>query len=89
MIAYADFENAVGAATTPTAGSLRVEDPEGNETSFDFATLANPSVGRLEKTIRATLPGRWHFNWTMTVAGVQIVKEYTEQVRESRFPALP
>jgi hypothetical protein len=85
MIAYADFENAAGVLTTPTAGTLKAQDPAGTETTFDFALLSNPSAGRLEKTIRATLPGRWYFNWKMLVAGVQIVKEYSEQVRDSQF----
>lgn len=85
MIAYADFENAAGALTTPTAGTLRVQDPAGAETTYAFATLQNPSTGRLEKTIRATLAGRWYFNFTMTVAGQQIVKEYSEQVRDTQF----
>lgn len=89
MIFYGDFENAAAVATSPTAGSLRVQDPDGNETTHDFATLANPSAGRLEKTVRATKPGRWYGNWTVTVAGVQIVKEFWVQVRESQFPPLP
>ena len=85
MIAYADFENAAGALTTPTSGTLKVQDPDGAESTFAFAALQNPSPGRLEKTIRATLPGRWYFNFTMVVAGDQIVTEYSEQVRATQF----
>lgn len=88
MYAYAEFENALGDLTTPSAGTLRVQDPDGTESSFDFATLANPSAGVLEKKIRATMAGRWYFNFTMLVAGDQVVKEFWEQVRESQFPAL-
>lgn len=88
-IAWADFENAAGVATTPSAGSLRVQKPDLTETTYAFGTLANPSAGRLEKTLRVDQPGRWYCNFTMTVAGVQIVREFYFQVRESQFPALP
>lgn len=85
VIVYADFENAAGALTTPTDGTLKIQDPDGVETSYAFAALANPSAGRLEKTVRATKAGRWYANFTMVVAGTQIVREFWFQVRESQF----
>lgn len=89
VVAYGDFENAAGVATTPTAGSLRVQKPDLSETPYDFATLDNPSVGRLEKTLRVDQAGRWYCNFTMTVAGKQVVREFVFQVRASQFPPLP
>lgn len=87
VIVYADFENAAGVATTPTGGTLKIQDPAGNETTHAFGTLTNPSAGRLEKTVRATMAGRWYGNFTMTVAGVQVVREFSWQVRASQFSA--
>ncbi len=84
-IVYADFENANEVPTTPTDGTLHVQDPAGTESPYAFGTLTNPTAGRLEKKIRVDQAGRWYARFTMIVDGDQIVREFYFQVRETVF----
>ena len=81
---FVDFTNAAGTAANPSTVTLKVENPDGTQTTYAQGSLSNPSTGRWEKAVTVDKPGRWWFRFEGT-GSIQLAQEDYVQVRDSRF----
>ena len=50
----------------PSALSLRITDPNGNETDFSLATLTRTGTGLYNTTVNLVTIGQWSYRWEAT-----------------------
>jgi hypothetical protein len=80
------FTNDAGVATDPTAVTLDVQDPSGNEITYTYAagTVTKSATGAYYKTVVIDEAGEWYYRWAGTGA-VVAAAEAMIWVRESEF----
>ncbi len=75
-----------GADTDPTTVQLKVRDPAGAVTTYDYpATVTKDSTGHFHHDVVPVTIGRWYYRWIGTGAVIASV-ERTFRVRRTVIP---
>jgi hypothetical protein len=77
------FRNWAGVPTNPTAATLHVEDPSGNQST---PALTNDSAGVYHHDLTVDEPGKWYWRIQGTGAIVAATLDGEIHVADSRFP---
>lgn len=80
------FKDAAGTLADPTTVTLKIEEPDGTETTYTYALaqITRDSAGRFSKSYTPDQSGVHHYRWVGT-GTVGAAFEGAFFVRESRF----
>lgn len=80
------FTDSAGTATDPTTVTLKLQDPNGVDTTYTYALaqVAKSGTGAYYKTMTITTAGEWYYRWEGAGA-IVAAAEAMIYVRQSEF----
>ncbi len=86
QVRLSNIFSVAGTDTDPTTVQLKVKDPAGAVTTYDYpATVTKDSTGHFHRDITPTVIGRWFYKWIGTGAVIATV-ERSFRVRRQVIP---